>query len=167
MTERKMLDNIWKYENNKLWKFGKQTKKWINLDDVKPNGSGYVQICLRVNGNSKLYLLHRLVYFFHNPEWNIHDTCRNNSIDHRNGDKLDNKIENLQNVTCSQNNQNSTHKNGKLITGVYFCKDGRPKPWRTQWRENKKKKSKHFATEEEALAHRKKMMEKFYYCPRK
>jgi hypothetical protein len=40
----------------------------------------------------------------------------------------------------------------------------------TQWREDKKmfcKKSKHFATEEEALAHRKKMEDEHYYCPRK
>ena len=167
MTERKMLDNIWKYENEKLWKMGKQTKKWKSFDDNKPTVNGYVQICLRINGKPKLYMLHRLVYFFHNQEWDIHDICQDNSIDHRNGDKLDNKIENLKSVNHSQNMQNSTHYNKKEIAGVFFDKRCRLKPWRAQWIENKKKKSKSFATEEEALEHRKKMEDEHYYCPRK
>jgi hypothetical protein len=163
--EKQFLDNIWKYENDNLWKMCKRSKKWINFDDNKPN-RGYINIKLRINGKSKLYLLHRLVYFFHNQNWDIYDTCRNNSIDHRNGDKLDNKIENLQNVTSSQNCQNSTHYNKKEIKGVYFHKDGRKKSWGAQWMEDKKGKSQYFATEVEALEHRRKMVEKFYYCPR-
>ena len=119
-----------------------------------------------VDGKLKLYYLNRLVYFFHNPEWDIHDSSRDNLIDHRNGDTLDNKIDNLKNVTASQNQQNSTHYNNKLITGVYFNKNTGRKPWRSQWRENEKHKYKFFTTEEEALEHRKKMVEKFYYCPR-
>ena len=166
MTEKNFLDNTWKYEDDKLWKMNKHTKKWQNFDDNKPN-EGYICICLRINEKLKLYKLHRLVYFFHNQNWDIFDSCRDNIIDHMNGDKLDNKIENLQNVNHSQNMQNNTHYNKKEITGVCFRKQGCPKPWETKWRENKKRKSKSFATEEEALAHRKKMMETFYYCPRK
>jgi hypothetical protein len=167
MTEKKFLDNTFKYEDDKLWRMDKRSKKWQNFDDIKPTVYGYVHIGLTINGKPKKYLLHRLVYFFHNQEWNINDTCQDNSIDHRNGDKLDNKIENLKNVTSSQNNQNITHMNKKEITGVLFRKDCRTKPWQAQWYENKKNISKYFATEEEALAHRKKMMETFYYCPRK
>jgi hypothetical protein len=100
----------------------KRSKKWINFDDNKPNGTGYINISLRINGKPKLYLLHRLVYFFHNQGWDIHDTCRNNSIDHRNGDKLDNKIENLQNVTSSQNCQNITHITKKKLQEFTFVK---------------------------------------------
>jgi hypothetical protein len=70
MTEKKFLDNVFKYEDDKLWKMNKQTKKWKNLDDIKPN-KGYVHIGLTINGKRKFYLLHRLVYFFHNQEWDI------------------------------------------------------------------------------------------------
>jgi len=161
------LDNTWKYEDDSLWKMGKQTKKWKSFDDNKPMKNGYIRIGLKIDGKPKHYLLHRLVYFFHNSDWNIHDSCRDNSIDHRNGNKLDNRVENLQNVNHSQNNQNKTHNNNKkLITGVLFHKDGRSKPWQSHWCEDKKLKTKSFATENEALEHRRKMMEEHYYCPR-
>jgi hypothetical protein len=158
---------LWKYEDDKLWKMDKQTKKWKNFDNIKLGTSRYIKIGVTIDGKQKMYLLHRLVYFFHNPDWNIHNSCPDNSIDHMNGDKLDNKIENLENVTHSQNKQNITHKNKKEIKGVYFRNNGCPKPWCAYWFENKKHKSKCFATEKEALEHRKKMVEKHYYCPRK
>jgi hypothetical protein len=44
MMEQKFLDNIWKYEEDKLWKMCKRSKKWINFDDNKPNGTGYIPI---------------------------------------------------------------------------------------------------------------------------
>jgi hypothetical protein len=165
MIERELFGYLWKYENDKLWRLSK-TKKWKNFDDNKPMKNGYIQINLTIDGKRKNYYLHRLVYFFHNSDWNIHDSCRDNSIDHRNGNKLDNRVENLQNVTASQNLQNITHMNKKLIKGVNFHKHGRPKPWCAHWYEDKKEKSKSFATENEALEHRRKMMEKHYYCPR-
>jgi hypothetical protein len=79
---------------------------------------GYIQ--MKVNG--KMMLLHRLVYHFHYPDWDIRDNCQDNSIDHINGNKLDNRIENLRVVTHSQNKQNMTHVNGKPIRGVRFYK---------------------------------------------
>jgi len=165
--EKEFLDNTWKYENNKLWRMGKQTKKWRNFDNIKTNKDGYIRIGLMIDGKLKFYYLHRLVYFFHHPEWDITDSCLDNLIDHKNGNPLDNKIENLKNVTVSQNKQNSTHYKKKEITGVRFRNNGCQKAWEVQWYENKKRKSKCFETEKEALEHRKKMMDKHYYCPRK
>ena len=160
-----MFDIDFKYEDGKLYKKrkdGKKTRVWLCLNDYKPN-EGYIRI--RVNG--KVYRLHRLVYFFHNPEWDITDFCRDNSIDHMDGDTINNKIENLQVVTNSQNQQNRTHMNGgKKIRGYFFRKDGRKLPWIAQWQENGKHKSKSFKTELEAKNYSEEKRQKFYYRPR-
>jgi hypothetical protein len=166
MTEKVMLENRFRYEDDKLWKIDGRSKKWSYLNDVKPKKNGYIRISLTIDGVEKMYYLQRLVYLFHNPEWNIFDTSRNNSIDHVNGNRANNRIENLENVNNSQNQQNSTHYGGKEITGVGFCKDGRKRPWQAYWYENNKQKNKYFATEQEALNHRREMVEKLYYCPR-
>jgi hypothetical protein len=167
MTEKVMLENRFMYEDDKLWKVDMRSGKWSCLNNVKPTEQGYIRIGLKIDGKMKMYLLHRLVYLFHNPEWNIFDTSKDNSIDHQNGKRTNNRIENLENVNNSQNKQNSTHYAEKEITGVCFRKDGRKSPWRAHWCENGKEKAKHFVTELEALNHRREMVEKLYYCPRR
>lgn len=155
--EREMLGNLFKYENDMLFRIDKQTKKWICLNDKTPSKShGYIPVHI----NYKNYLLHRVVYLFHNLQWNIHDTTRNNSIDHINGNKLDNKIENLRLVNNSQNCQNKTHFKGILIKGYNYCNTH--KKWISRWNENGKQKSKSFKTEYEAIEHRAKMVELYY-----
>jgi len=151
-----MLGNLFKYENDMLFKINKKTKKWICCNHLTPNSKGYNEV--RVN--DRMMLLHRVVYLFHTPDWNIYDSCHDNSIDHINGDKLDNRIENLRVVTNSQNQQNTTHYRCKPIKGVCFLK--RKNRWAAQWYENKKPKSKSFKTEQEALEHRAKMVEIHY-----
>jgi hypothetical protein len=113
-----MLGNLFRYEDGLLYKKRKNGSKWTCCNDAKPSTTGYIHV--KVNG--KMMLLHRLVYHFHHPDWNIRDNCRDNSIDHINGNKLDNRIENLRVVTHSQNKQNMTHVNGKPIRGVSFHK---------------------------------------------
>jgi hypothetical protein len=149
------MDNEFKYENNKLYKIDKRSKKLICCNDKKPNKS-YIQIQV----NDKQPLLHRLVYKYHNMDWDITNTIRDNSIDHINHNTLDNRIENLRVATHSQNQQNRTHHNGKLIRGIYFCKDNNT--WVAQWQENGKPKSKSFKTELEALEYRKEMVKLYY-----
>jgi len=67
---------------------------------IKKNG--YLSCLL----NRKKYLLHRLVYKAFNPNWDLTDTSRDNSIDHKNGRKDDNRLANLREATNSQNNMN-------------------------------------------------------------
>ena len=153
-----MMDTEFKYEDNKLYKIDKRSKKWRCCNDKKPNNHGYIQIQV----NDKLLYLHRMVYKFHNPEWDITNTTRDNSIDHINHNKTDNRIENLRVVNNSQNQQNTTHYGGKLIRGVYFRKDNTNLQWMAQWRINGKEKAKSFATELEALEYRKEMVTKHY-----
>jgi hypothetical protein len=54
---------------------------------------GYIQINLR----GKTYLAHRLAWLYAHGKWPDH------VIDHINGDKTDNRIENLRDITVRQN----------------------------------------------------------------
>ena len=91
-----------KYESDKIWLWRENKSKpsyWFELKGRVNKSTGYRQVGI----NNKQYKYHRLVYFIHNDDWDIHDTCRDNSIDHIDQDKLNNNIENLRVVTHSQN----------------------------------------------------------------
>ena len=79
-----------------------KNKKGIIMKDYKPHHSGYIY--LRVN--IKKYALHRVVAltFIENPENKI-------VVNHIDGNKLNNKAENLEWLTCSENNLHA-HKIG-------------------------------------------------------
>ena len=161
--EKEMLGNMFKYEDGKLYKKYKSSKNiWRCLTDNKPKEDGYIRCHIN---NKKHYYLQRLVYLFHNPDWNIHDNSSNNLIDHMNENKLDNRIENLMRVNKSENCQNVSIRNGKEVKGYYFRNDGRPKPWIVNWRENDKQKSKGFKTEIEAKDFAEEMRKLHYYRP--
>lgn len=71
-----------------------KNKKGVIMKDYKPHHSGYIY--LRVN--IKKYALHRLVAlaFIENPE-------NKPFVNHIDGNKLNNKLENLEWLTCSEN----------------------------------------------------------------
>jgi hypothetical protein len=155
--EKEMLGYLFRYEDGMLFKKSvRNNNKWLCCNDLKPVNTGYIHV--KVNG--KMLKLHRLVYLFHNPDWDIRDSCQDNSIDHINLNKLDNRIENLRVVNNSQNMQNTTHWGGKPIRGVSFHKQRNE--WQAQWQENGKRRGKTFKTESEALEHRAKMIELHY-----
>ena len=104
-----------KYEDGKLYVWREINYKpsyWFELKGSVHKITGYR--CVMIN--KKNYLYHRVVYFLHNHDWDIHDTCRDNSIDHIDRDKLNNNIENLRVVTNQQNLWNQNCK------GYYFNK---------------------------------------------
>ena len=80
---------------------------------------GYIQIqCDNVQ-----YLAHRLAWLYY------HGYFPKDELDHRNGDKRDNRIANLREATSTQNKWNrGVRRNG--LKGVYFCKDRKSKCWR-------------------------------------
>ena len=153
----KMIKNIlgvdFKYEDDKLYR--KLKTKWRCLNDNKPNQK-YIQIKI----NKKMYSLHRLIYKFHNEDWDI-TYSPDNQIDHMNIDSLDNKIENLRVVNNSKNqrNKNKLKNCSSIYKGVSWYKPN--KKWRASIRIDRKEKHLgYYETEEEAhLVYQKKYNE--------
>lgn len=93
-----------KYEDDKVWVWRELKTKpsdWWELKGCVTK-DGYRQ----VNINNKIYQHHRLVYFIHNPEWDIHNSSTDNMIDHIDRNQLNNSIENLRVATNTQNQWN-------------------------------------------------------------
>lgn len=110
---------VWKERPLKYFKDSRMFKSWNTRYAHKPAGSinkssGYIEI--RING--KAYLAHRLAYAIYHGK---HPT---KVIDHIDGNKLNNIITNLRDVTISQNSRNSSKRTNNTSgkTGVSYCK---------------------------------------------
>ena len=112
---------LWKPIKNPYWK---KVKYSVDKD-------GYYYIQLRYNKIKKHYRLHRLIYKFNNPEWDIHDISRDNQVDHIDNNTINNNIENLRIVNHSENQQNRPS-----TKGYYWCK--KSQKYRAQIRVNYK-----------------------------
>ena len=88
--------NLFEYKNNKL--YWKPEQKWQGGKEVGcyDKDTGYC----RVGFQGKYYYVHRIVWEFHNGK-----VPKDMQIDHINGKRADNRIENLQLVTPRQNQQ--------------------------------------------------------------
>jgi len=103
----------------RLQKFKYNPSKWIPLK-FRENTGGYLVTKI----NKKEYRKHRLIYFAYNQDWDIDNNCiKTNVIDHIDGDKLNNNIENLRNVTHQQNQWNRTKAKG-------YCWDNTKNKWK-------------------------------------
>lgn len=125
------LQSLFDYRDGNLY-----WKKLIKQNQVKvgdiagtkhPNGYVYIHI------KNKNYVAHRLIFMLHHgylPEF----------IDHINGIRSDNRIENLRPVTKSQNSLNAklSKSNTSGVKGV--CWDSDTKKWLVQVTINKKQK---------------------------
>ena len=116
------------------------------------NGHGY--LCAFIDNQN--VMLSRYVWLLHTGEW------PKNQVDHISRDKLDNRVANLRDVSCSENLKNKTPgswmgvkkaKKSGLPTGVFFDKRAKSRPYGAQVVfQRKNKKLGMFATPEEASA---------------
>jgi hypothetical protein len=87
----------------------------------------YKIIQFNIDKKSHKMMLHRVIYYVHNQDWDIYDNSRDNCIDHIRhtaGEPLDNSITNLRVVTNHQNTFNTNAKG-------YFW-DKLTKKWRAK-----------------------------------
>ena len=86
------------------------------------NHTGYVQITI----NGRKYQAHRIAWLY------IYDKWPSADLDHINQDKTDNRIANLREVTCSENQQNTAKqaRNTSGFKGVDW--HARAKCWRAR-----------------------------------
>jgi len=90
---------------------------------LSKNSHGY----LRTGINSKMFRFHRIVYYAHNPDWDITYT-HDNQIDHIDRDKLNNNISNLRVVNHRENNLNKD----SFDNAKGYCYDKRYKKYMTR-----------------------------------
>jgi len=88
-----------------------------------PNGTGYLGVGLCRDGKRKQMLVHRLVAeaFFGPPPSPDHE------VNHKSGNKTDNRVENLEWVTHSENGRYAFRVLGKRVGGVKGEKHGQSK----------------------------------------
>lgn len=118
--------------------------------EIKRNisSSGYLMCGLCKNGNQKSFLVHQLIaiaFLGHNP--NIYTTV----VDHKDNDKLNNNIDNLQLIT----NRENTSKDKKIGTSKYIGVHWhtRRNKWRATIQINKKDIELGFFNTEEDASH--------------
>ena len=123
------LHELFDYKDgNLIWKIA--TSPRVRVGDIAGYLNGYGYIGIGIDGSS--YKAHRLIYFYHNG-------CLPSNIDHIDGNKSNNKIENLRSATTSQNamNQKISTKNSSGVKGVHWHK--RDKKWVVQLKSDSKR----------------------------
>jgi hypothetical protein len=112
---------VWDNESRELYR--KQINSLSDFKKVKmiphkfKNNKEYYQIKI----NKKIYYIHRLIYYLYNPDFDIYDSSKDNCIDHRDGNSLNNSIENLNVVNKQQNCQNRKNAKGYLFRKTDNC----------------------------------------------
>jgi hypothetical protein len=119
MLTQEYVQSVLRYEDGHLWWRNKTRNHHIDHPAGTVNGKGYRQICI----NYKIYTVHRLVFLYHHgwlPKY----------IDHINGVRTDNRIENLRACTHQQNCFNSAGYTSTGVKGVTWHKSA--KKWQAQ-----------------------------------
>lgn len=110
-------DFVWKVRPEHHFKRSNQHKSWNNRYSGtvagKVDNNGY----LNIKVNYQLHRAHRLAWFYIKGFWP-------DFLDHKDGDKLNNRFDNFRNTTRTINNQNACKRkdNSSGVTGVHWDK---------------------------------------------
>ena len=126
LINKEMLLSMFDYRDGKLfWKIAKGTALGAEAGSIHKSGYKLTGV------NKRLYMNHRLIFLMHYGYLPKH-------LDHIDGDKTNNRIENLREATHQENIWNrKIHKNNKSgVKGVSW--DKTKKKWAAQCMVNKK-----------------------------
>ena len=135
-------------ETNQVYSMKRKTylKGWLNT-------GGYLQVKLYQEKKSKFYLLHRLIFL-------VHHIYLPTIIDHVDGNRTNNSIDNVREATHSQNAMNSklpsNNTSGFKGIGKYIC------GWKSDIMYNGKGDQKYFKLKSEAIEYNRMMRESFH-----
>lgn len=109
-----LYERKFKFVDGELYSYYKrgginQIERWYKIK-LSLNKDGYKKFCFTVKGKTKNFRYHRVVYYAHNPQWNLLDNSKDNVIDHIDQDKTNNHISNLRVVTNQENQFNTKAK---------------------------------------------------------
>ena len=151
IIEKTLLETKLKLDTTEemLYRFNKKQNKWTSVDPsliycIRYNEYIFGQIRI----DNKHFLLHRIIYYMYNDNFDIFDNSKNNTIDHINREPCDNSIENLRVATLQEQQQNKKNYRGVPVKGYSRTKNGRFKGTYTD--SNKQRFSKTFDTTKEA-----------------
>ena len=109
LTQEVLLENF-RYDETTgdlYWK----VKRAYTTDLSKPISAkdrhGYIVVCTKLSGKTKVYRIHRLI-------WTIVYGMNPKNIDHIDGDRTNNQISNLREVTHQQNMMNRKKRVGSI-----------------------------------------------------
>lgn len=125
MITQILVTNAFNYNNGALtWKNPKARSVKIGAPAGHKMNHGY----LITGFNGEQYLNHRLIWLM------FYGYLPENDIDHINGNKADNRIENLREVSriCNCRNSGNSKRNKSGVKGV--CWDPKSRKWRAQMR---------------------------------
>ena len=113
LNDRKLKINKENSEDIWIWRESKNPF-WLQL---KLKRERYIRVNIKRN---KLFLLHRVVFYAHNQDWDIFENPLYNIIDHIDRDKHNNNITNLRLGTAKNNQENRSN-----VKGYYKIKNGK------------------------------------------
>lgn len=86
-------------KNGTVFSLPRKTSKKLNIMNPVDNmKAGYLRVVLTKEGRSKLWYIHRLVALAYIP-----NPDNKPMVNHKNGNKRDNRVKNLEWVTCMEN----------------------------------------------------------------
>jgi len=152
----------WKPRPRDMFKTIRAANAWNSRFANERTGNLHKQLsgyrCRHLTLLKKLRLAHRIIWFMYYGEW------PKDQIDHINGDATDNRIENLRDVSCQDNQRNVRRKgnNTSGTTGVHWHIS--KKKWEAQIMINDKRLFLgRFKHKEDAIAARKAAEKKYGY----
>lgn len=131
------------YPNGDIWRYVSIRNRyhhqvgWSKTKVNKTHKSGYLHLKLL----GKSYKWHRVVYYAFNPNWNISDSSRENTIEHVDRNKTNCRITNLRQSNHSQNQCNKIVHVGSRsgVKNIYPVQLRHNWGWRLTINKNKSK----------------------------